>query len=820
MKSIFSLMKVPRKHVWLLACSLVFSKAVFSSGNFPPKALTCSKSIQQVSKIVIGTVTDNFGPIVGASILVKGSTNGVITDVNGNFELNVPVGSIIIISYIGYNNKEIKYKGESQLDISLSENVQELQEVQIVAYGATRKVTVTGAISSITTNDVLKSPVSSIGNALAGKLPGLSAIQSSGQPGADDPRVYVRGVGSLSESMSQPLFLVDGVERSFFQLDPNEVEDITVLKDASATAVFGVRGANGVILVTTKRGQKGKAKINFSTSFAIQMPTRLPDFANSYEYATAYNNAQLHDGYTDDQLAFNQDAIEAFRVNSNPIAYPNMDWMDYLLRKKALQTQHNLTISGGSQNIRYFASLGIFTQDGLFNCFQKDYDDNYSYNRYNYRLNLDADLTKTTQLRINIGGRVNDKHTPGANGESGLSNIESIFRGIYWATPFSGSGIVDGKWIWADARNISNSFGDMHDALYSYYGRGYDVTYGNTLNFDFLIEQKLDFIAKGLKLHLKGAYNSSISLPKERSGKTPHYEPLIQSDGTVLLRRIDEENVLGYNEAIGRGKDWYIETAINYNRDFDKHHLSALVMYNQSITYYPPGPSAFLSIPRSYIGLVGRATYDYNTRYMLDLNIGYNGSENFAPGNRFGLFPAFSLGWIVSEENLMRPLKSFMDYLKVRASYGIVGNDRVNDNSRFLYLPDIYNPSNGGFCFGDGSSITVGANEAKKGNPYVTWETAAKQNYGIDAYFFNSQPRVNVDYFIELRRNILASRGTNPAYLAVTLPTANIGKVDNRGYEISINWRSNINKLRYNIGFNISSTKVLLLSKLPFEVSI
>ena len=647
MKNFFMSMKIPQKQVWLLTASLAFGQTAFSSENFVKELDSVTSAIvQQNRKTVVGTVSDNYGPVIGASVVVKGTTQGVITDLDGNFKLEVPVGATIVISYIGYKEKEIVYKGEAELNVQLNENVQELQEVQVIAYGATKKVTVTGAMSSITANDVLKSPVSSIGNALAGKMPGLSAIQTSGQPGGDDPTVYVRGVGSLNESMSQPLFLVDGVERSFFQLDPNEVEDITVLKDASATAVFGVRGANGVILVTTKRGQEGKAKVSFSTSFALQTPTRLPEFANSYEYAMAYNNAQLHDGYTEDQLSFKPEAIEAFRTHSNPIAYPDMDWMDYLVRNTALQTQHNMTISGGSQKVRYFASLGVFTQDGLFNCYQKDYDDNYSYNRYNYRLNLDIDLTKTTQFRMNMGGRVNDKHTPGVDGESGLSNIETIFRGIYWATPFSGSGIVDGKWVWADARNISSSFGDMRDAMYTYYGHGYDVTYGNTLNFDFLLEQKLNFITKGLKAHVKGAYNSSVSLTKKRRGKTPHYEPLIQPDGSTLLRRVDEENKLGYEEAIGRGKDWYVEAALNYKRDFGKHHVSGLVMYNQSITYYPSGPSAFLSIPRSYIGLVGRATYDYNTRYLLDVNMGYNGSENFAPGKRFGLFPAFSVGWI------------------------------------------------------------------------------------------------------------------------------------------------------------------------------
>ena len=358
MKNFFFPMKIPQKQVLLLAASLSLGQMAFPIGN--NMSGEASAIAQQNRKQVTGTVTDSFGPVIGASVVVKGTTNGVITDMDGNFTLQVPVGATIVISYVGYKDKEIKYAGESTLKVEMNENVQTLQEVQVIAYGTTKKVSVTGAMSSVTSKDVLKSPVSSIGNALAGKLPGLSSIQTTGQPGGDDPTVYVRGVGSLSESMSTPLMLVDGVERSFFQIDPNEVEDITVLKDASATAVFGVRGANGVILVTTKRGKEGKAKVNFSTSVAVQMPTRLPEFANSYEYARNYVDAQRRDGVPENGLAFTEETIEAFRTHSNPIAYPDVDWLDLRVKNTAMQTQHNLTISGGTKKVRYFASLGIF----------------------------------------------------------------------------------------------------------------------------------------------------------------------------------------------------------------------------------------------------------------------------------------------------------------------------------------------------------------------------------------------------------------------------------------------------------------------------
>lgn len=736
MKDFFTPMKIPQKWVCLLAMSFVFGQQAFSSENYVTESIAVSADImQQKSKTVVGTVTDNGEPIIGASVVVKNAGKGVITDMDGNFKLDVPVGATIVISYVGYDSKEIVYKGESTLKVELSEDVLQLQEVQVVAYGVTKKVTVTGAISSVGTEEILKSPVSSISNALTGKLPGLSTVQQTGQPGADDATMYVRGVGSLTEGLSSPLVLVDGVERSFNQLDPNEIEDISILKDASSTAVFGVRGANGVILVTTKRGQEGKPKINVSTSYSLQMPTRMPEFANSYEYASTYVNAQRRDGI-ESNFAFTDEAIEAYRTHSNPLAYPDTDWVDMLIKDVALQTQHNFSISGGTRGVRYFASLGVLTQDGLFKSFEKEYDGNFKYNRYNYRINLDLDLTKTTLMRMNLGGRVNDKRTPNYEGSS---DIGLLFRDIYWAIPMSGVGIMDGKWIWPDTKEFSLP-GTVRDGLYPYYGKGYNTSAGNILNFDFMLEQKLNFITKGLKAHVKASYNSGVTLKKLRKTSYPHYETIVNEDGTVNLRKVGDQTNLQYSESTSRSRDWYMEVAMNYKRDFGDHHVSALAMYNQTMKYYPDSnPDEFKSIPRSYIGLVGRATYDWKTRYMVEMNVGYNGSENFAPGKRFGLFPAVSAGWVLTEENFMQPLKPWLSYFKLRASYGVVGNDRVSGNYRFLYLPDSYNPSTGSYYFGNSiSTAWQGAVESKIGNPDVTWETAAKQNYGVDAYFITA----------------------------------------------------------------------------------
>ena len=530
---------------------------------------------QDKERVVTGEVFDDQGPIIGATVRVKGTQNGKITDLDGKFTLSVPIGATIVVSFVGYEDKEIVYKGESKLKISMAESATLLEEVQVIAYGTTKKVTVTGALSSVKSDEIMKSPVGSIANALSGKVPGLSSVQSSGQPGADDATLYVRGVGSLSTGLSAPLCLVDGVERSFTQLDPNEVEDITVLKDASATAVFGVRGANGVILVTTKRGQSGKAKITFSTSAGLQMPTNIPEFANSYDYAMTYNAAQLRDGVAEDKLMFTDAMLEGFRTHSNPILYADTDWTDLLIKNSALQTQHNMTISGGSDRVRYFASLGVFTQKGLFETFHEN-DRGFSYNRYNYRINMDIDVTKTTSMKINLGGRLTDKTEPNYNNGT-YTDISYLYDNIYSAVPFSGAGIVDGKWISVN-KSVFGNFGVINDGLNTYYGKGYTTTGGNVINFDFSLEQKLDVLTKGLKAHIKGAYNSGVTDKRRREGKADQYEAYLTESGETLIRKIQEAQTMGWTQEAGQSRDWYLEAALNFQRDFGLHHVSALAM--------------------------------------------------------------------------------------------------------------------------------------------------------------------------------------------------------------------------------------------------
>ena len=757
-----------------------------------------SEGMQQNTVKVTGTVKDTNGePIIGANVMVVGSATGVITDIDGNFTLNVPVGSKLQFSFIGYKEQVVPVKKGISLNIVLEEDAQMLGEVEVVAYGVQKKVSVTGAISSMRGDDLLKTPAGSISNILSGQVTGISSVQYSGEPGADAADIYVRGIATTNNAT--PLIQVDGVERDFSQIDPNEIESVTILKDASATAVFGVRGANGVILITTKRGAEGKAKISFTTSAGVNVRTKELEFANSYQYASYVNMMRTNDGneplYSDEQLA-------AFRDHTNPLLYPDINWIDYCMNKAAFQSQHNVSISGGTNNMRYFVSAGLFTQDGMFKQFNLTDDFNFDYKRYNYRANLDFDISKTTLLSVNIGGRVESKRTP----ESG-EDQNQLFRKLYWAVPFASAGIVDGKYIKTNADYVTKPGAD---GLESYYGKGFRNQTTNVLNLDLVLDQKLDFITKGLSIKLKGSYNSSYSTTKIASSSVATYTPVVDDKGAITYKKSGSDSQTSYREGdYGKGRDWYMELALNYNRKFGNHSVTGLFLYNQSKRYYPGGTYDY--IPTGYVGLVGRVTYDWKTRYLAEFNVGYNGSENFNPENRYGFFPAGSIGWIVSEEPFFAPIKKVVNYFKVRATLGMVGNDNYA-GQRFLYLPGSYgygqnNDHNGpGGFFGQNiGNAKPGAWEATQSNPYAKWETAVKQNYGLDFNILNDHLSVSADYFVEKRRDILRTPDYLPGILGMTLPAINVNKVENKGFEIQAKWNDRIGTdFRYWANFNIS----------------
>ena len=825
-----------KKHKYLFVACLSLFPVMAVAGNDTlheimevPSATNINKNRLYKGKVVDDRTSE---PLVGATVKVKGSTIGTITDIDGNFALDIPdnISPIVFeVSYMGYASKEAAPAKTTGFTIRLAEDSQTLEEVQIIAYGKQSKMSVTAAISSIDTKELLKSPSGSVANALSGAVTGLSSIQPSGQPGAENPSIYIRGTGSLSDELSKPLILVDGVERFFFQMDSHEIESITVLKDAASTAVFGVRGANGVVLVTTRRGVSGKPVISLNSSFGLTQALRNLKGVDSYTYATLYNEAQLSDNpsLTESQLGFSPFVIDMFRTNEDPIMFPNVDWNDYLFKNLAWQTQHNLTLSGGGERFRYFVSLGYLLQDGMLKQLGESYDPNYQYKRFNYRSNVDIDITKSTLLKVNIGGHVGAKREP---------RTDELWRKVLWSTPFSSPGIVDGKLISNIYSNRYISIGERSCPLDYYYNYGYNVDTDNVLNLDLALEQKLDFITPGLSMNIKGAYNTNYNVKASRTPSgadsmcTPIYLGSIETPGmdfwdprfdrTIVYQTDGVSGLheqMSYGEEVGRGRNWYGEFSLNYSRSFGDHDVSALFLYNQSKKYYPEtkidGKVFYMDIPTAYVGYVGRMTYAYKKRYMVDLNAGYNGSENFAPDKRFGFFPAVSAGWILSEEKFMKKQK-VIDFLKLRASYGIVGNDKM-ENARFLYMAGAWSGYNtvakgqGSWQFGKdgGTGLLPDAKENTMGNPDVTWEKVAKQNYGIDLKMFDSRLSLTADVFFEKRKDILSTRNTLPAITDINLPKINLGKVNNHGYELSLGWNDRAGKVDYWLKANVSYAK-------------
>ena len=715
-----------------------------------------------------------------------------------------------------------------------------LNSVEVVAYGVQKKVTMTGAISSVKSEDLVRTSVGSVNNILGGQLSGVTTVQYSGEPGSDAAEIFVRGKATFGDS--SPLIQVDGVERSMSDIDPNEIESVTVLKDASATAVFGVRGANGVVLITTKRGSQGKAKISVSTSWTALSPTKMVEQASSYEYANFYNQMSLND-YNQTALewvangkyasveaykeaipfapSFSKEIIKKFQDGSDPIRFPNTRWADYIMKDITLQQQHNLNISGGTDRVRYFISAGFYSQDGLFKEFGSNYNYGYQYKRFNYRSNLDLKATKTTTLSFNVAGNVSNADKPYTG-----SGAAGLIKQIYYATPFSSPGIIDGKLVncttdYTDGLNLPFLGGNGM----GYYGHGFMQTNINKLQMDLVLDQKLDFVTKGLSFKVKGSYNSAYTINKQGNSVVATYNPLVQydesgkiiynADGTpyIVYRQNDNDTDPSYSAKQDKARDWYLEGSFNYSRVFGKHTVNALMLYNQSKQYYYSG-SSYPDVPRSYVGLVGRVTYDYANKYMAEFNVGYNGSENYAPGRRFGTFPAGSLGWILSEEKFWKPISKVVSFFKIRGSWGLVGNDKTVDAIRFLYLADPYytgsygltnNYSNWadsyGYLFGDAQSGTVqgtsalaGAYEATKNNPDIGWEKAFKQDYGFDMYFLNDRIKTTFDYYREHRTDIMVRDETVPSSIGFTMPYTNAGETKSWGWELSLGYNDKIGK--------------------------
>lgn len=753
-------------------------------------------------KTVSGTVLDSGGqPLPGVTVVVKGTTQGTVTNMDGNYSIsNLSDEAILVFSFVGMKTTEMVVGDQTAINITLEEETIGIEEVVAIAYGTQKKVTITGAITTVDNEELKKIPSANVANALTGRLSGVTFMQQSGRPGDDNPIIRIRGISTLGNplgSENDPLILVDGVERDFSRLDPEEIESVSVLKDASSTAVYGVRGANGVILITTKRGEIGKPRLSYSSQFGLQQPAVYTKYANAYQYATLVNEGQANDNIAPENRTFTSEVIEKYLTKSDPWFYPDMDWNEYLLRTVSPQHKHNFNIQGGVDKLRYFVSLGVLNQKGIFKEYDVgDHDPGVSFTRYNFRSNFDFDLTKVTKLKLTVGGNAGNRNGPIDSTGGGEGNV---WFDIQQDNPLISLGIIDGKRVYAEDR-IGRA-----GALNDLYFNGFRNIYTSQFNYDATVNQNLDVITKGLRVHATMAYDSYYSHQKERNKGYPSYytREHPENPGEVVFIKKGQEYGLGFSESYSKWKKVYSEVALNYENSFNNHNVTALALYNQQKRWYPNLSQS--DIPTAYIGFVGRVTYDYNLKYLFDFNLGYNGSENFAPGYRFGLFPAVSVGWVATEEPFFQKNLSFLDYFKIRYSYGTVGKDNLG-SQRFYYLPDRY-AFTGGYFWGTSTSMSPGARESALGNPEVGWEIAKKQNAAVEIRTLKQKLSLVFEYFTENRTDILLSRRSVPAVVAASLPPQNLGKVDNKGYEIELKWNHSVGNLRYHIGGNFADIK-------------
>jgi TonB-linked SusC/RagA family outer membrane protein len=808
-----------------------------NSSNAPPKKIT-------------GKITDKTGfPLPGVTVKEKGGKAIAVTRSDGSYTINVSDNNAtLVFSFIGFITKEIPLNGNAVLNVILEDSLQGLNEVVVVGYGTQKKESITGAISTIGTKDLLQSPVANLSNALAGRLSGLTAIQTSGKPGDDNSTLYVRGIGTYT-GQTAPLIMVDGIVRnSYNDIDANEVETISILKDASATAVYGVRGANGVILITTKRGKRGAPKVSATAQTAISQFSRMPDFVNSYQYASLLNEqsyenywiqhskdadistwnqfAQKRDAnwikeatlyYSPEDLKYYQNAHTP-TVNGQPNPYydpyghPDQDWKKQIFKNFAPQSQYNANITGGTESVKYFVSLGYLTQGGLFNTDYMPFSDEMQFkkDRYNLRANLDFDVNKNFRISVDVGSQFSTI--------TGMDNDGYTWeKRILWSSPLGSPGMINGKFV--------VPFSNQNDQLNPLYAiassNNYNITNNSTLNSAIRLSHKLDFITEGLSINAKGAYDSYFS---NRTGGG--YKPLLYGVranpngdklNPILVQLNDDTPPQRWGDwNNGKWRNVYGEFSINLNRTFAKKHaVTGLILYNAEKKY---DPYLAYDLPHAYMGVAGRVTYAYDNRYFAEYNMGYNGSENFPEGKRFGFLPAYSLGWVASNESFF-PKNDYVTYLKVRGSLGKVGNDNIG-GARYLYLPDTwqygqgYN-NGGGYTFGTLSDRNTikGAYESVIGNPNVTWETATKSNIGIEAHLFNDRVTLVFDHYNEHRINILSYKGTVPQIVQATLPPYNLGEVKNWGNEFELTYTSAPGKFTWWAKGNASTNKNKIIFK-------
>lgn len=795
------------KATWLMLSTCLF---ILFSAVTNLKADNLKIPSPQNDKLkVSGIVNDEKGElIIGASIIVKGTLTGITTDIDGHYELEIPSkDAILTVSYLGYLPQEVKVNGRKYINITLQEDAQQLEEVVVVGYGSQKKSSVVVAMNSVKPSDI-SAPTRNLTNSLAGQVSGLIAVQRSGEPGYDDAEFWIRGVSTFAGGKS-PLVLVDGVPRKMNDIEPDEIETFSVLKDAAATAVYGAEGANGVVLITTKRGKNEKPKITFKTEHSFSQPTRLPEFVGSADYMSLFNEAMRNDGEPDQ---FSADLISKYRNNEDADLYPNSDWIDLLLKKTTTNHRYTLNVRGGSNKAKYFVSAAYYNESGLFKGSPtKRYDTNIGVERFNLRSNIDMEISPTTMVTVDLAGQYMITNYPG-------TGTPQIFRSMLITPPHCFPAVYsDGTVATYDQERDSN----MRNPYNLLMNSGYAKEWRTGVQSKVGIDQKLNFVTQGLSAKLNISYDYDGVFTSRRAYNPSRYHATGRDEeGKLMFNKIvsGDPDLKDPTTGSSSVKKVYVDFSLNYQRTFDNlHEVGGMLLYMQRETQNHDNALAFRKQ-----GLIGRATYAFDSRYFIEGNFGYTGSETFAKGHRFGFFPAVGMAYYISNEHFYpENLSRIMPKLKLRASIGKTGNDNTG-GSRFLYRPT-FKMDAGGFNQGIGpdgglNGLGNGIQEQRFEAPYLSWEIENKQNYGFDLGFWDNKIQLTADYFNSERTGILLQRKTVPELGGFrTSPWENFGKVANHGIDASLEANHKVGNVKIGMRgtFTFARNKVLEYDEIP-----
>lgn len=757
---------------------------------------TVSESAVQLK--ISGVVKDQLGnPLIGVSVQVAGTDRGTITDANGKYSIAVEPTDSLKFSYVGYITQVLPVRNRVDLDIVMEAKAGSLNQVVVVGYGKQKKISTVGAESSVNVAD-LKLPVADLSTALGGRLAGVVSVQRSGQPGSNGADIWIRGISTFSSSLSKPLVLVDGVPRDFADIDPEDIASFSILKDASATAVYGVRGANGVILITTKQGQVGKPKFTFRYDEGVTSFTQVPHFANGVTYMEMANEASVTRGGTP---KYSEAQIQATKDHTDPDLYPDVNWFKALFNKYGHTRNGNLNISGGSPGATYYVGLSYYDETGMYkqDSLQK-YSSQARYKRYNLTSNLTINATKTTTIQLGIRGYLANVNYPG-------TGLGQIFSDAFNRTPVDYPTIYsDGKTPDVASSRLANPYSELTQT-------GYINQWRSELNSNLRVTEDLSSMLKGLSVTGMFAFDTYNYTSMHETKVPDTYLAIGRDSSGNLIEQLTNPGkgteYLQYSLVKQGTRTLYNELALNYRNSFGKNDVSGMLLFNQSDELNTQASDAITSLPYRFRGLAGRATYGYNNKYFLEFDFGYNGSENFAPRNRYGFFPSIGAGWVISQEQFFQSLQDAISLLKLRFSYGLVGNSQI-DGRRFAYIATVTrNPSSGNaYTFGSNMDNSYIGYDIGDYASDVTWEVARKANLGINIDALEGKISLQADVFKEHRTGIFLQRNSLPYYVGLrSAPYGNVGIINNHGMDGTLTWNGKIGKFTYQFIGNFTWTR-------------